>query len=96
MIPMALSKTLAQLLLHADAAWLGLTNPALSLTMDWYFTTANVIGGLPKPQAEKEFARMKMRLAMTLHKIGVSEEAFYKRAKRWFEIGKAAGWVVPR
>lgn len=91
-----LQKHSARLILGLRNNWLRLTNPAALLTLDFYFRSMNIIGGMQGKQKLDEFERLRNRVLSVLDRLGMTEKQFVKMVDRWVKLGIQAQYVIER
>lgn len=80
--------------LRVEAAWYGLTNPVLALSLAWYFASVRIILKMPagKEKAQAEMTVTGRALAVCQH-FKISNFKFGRIMRRWLNLGIYAGYI---
>lgn len=84
----------SRLRLHVEAAWYGLTNPVLALSLAWYFASARIILKMPmgKERTDAEMTLTGRGLAVCQH-FKINNFRFGRIMRRWLDLGISAGYI---
>lgn len=84
----------SRLRLHVEAAWYGLTNPVLALTLAWYMASARIILKMPhgKARTDAEVTVTGRAMAVCEH-FNLNPYKAGRIIKRWLNLGISAGYL---